>query len=333
MYRIDDATAATSLPAPEAAGTEGYFTEGNPATGTPPTKVRGSWLNMIQEELRALVVAAGFTPSKTVYTQVRDASLALTLIASGMNCQLVYSGSNLVLNRYKGRYAYIPGSGVVNVPSGGVSLAPSGLTANTLYYIYLTLVGSTPTLIASTTGHSTDATTGIEIMTGDNTKLFVGMERAAGTTSWQGLCRSWYNDPGVSLSQALTSIVSINGPSNTSEISTSMRIPFICFSGEIVQISSVGENQANLAGNAPLSGFAFDGVTLEDALNGTAAYANSSTASLGYCVNFNKTGLSEGYHYGTLMGVAVNTYTASWIGTPTLSGQRCTIRLYIAPRK
>jgi len=73
MFRIDDPTAATSLPAPEAAGTEGYFTEGNPTAGTPATNVRGSWLNMIQEELRAIVVAAGLAPSKTTYTQVRDA--------------------------------------------------------------------------------------------------------------------------------------------------------------------------------------------------------------------------------------------------------------------
>lgn len=73
MFRIDDPTAATSLPTPEAAGTEGYFTEGNPTAGTPATNVRGSWLNMIQEELRAVVVAGGLTPSKTTYTQVRDA--------------------------------------------------------------------------------------------------------------------------------------------------------------------------------------------------------------------------------------------------------------------
>jgi hypothetical protein len=77
MFRIDDATAASSLPAPEAAGTEGYFTEGNPTAGTPATNVRGSWMNMIQEELRAVVVAGGLTPSKTTYTQVRDAVLAL----------------------------------------------------------------------------------------------------------------------------------------------------------------------------------------------------------------------------------------------------------------
>ncbi|MCA8264788.1 hypothetical protein [Burkholderia vietnamiensis] len=73
MYRIDDATAATSLPVPEAAGTEGYFTEGNPATGTPATKVRGSWLNMIQEELSNILAAAGIARSKTAYNQVNAA--------------------------------------------------------------------------------------------------------------------------------------------------------------------------------------------------------------------------------------------------------------------
>lgn len=73
MYRIDDATAATSLPTPESAGAEGYFTEGNPATGTPATKIRGSWLNMVQEELCAILAAAGIARSKTNYNQVNSA--------------------------------------------------------------------------------------------------------------------------------------------------------------------------------------------------------------------------------------------------------------------
>ncbi|TCK43974.1 hypothetical protein B0G84_2322 [Paraburkholderia sp. BL8N3] len=77
MQRIDDATAASSLPVPEAAGTPGYFTEGNPVAGTPATNVRGSWLNMVQEELMAIVAAGGLTPSKTTYTQVRDAIRAM----------------------------------------------------------------------------------------------------------------------------------------------------------------------------------------------------------------------------------------------------------------
>ncbi len=77
MYRIDDATAATSLPTPEAAGTEGYFTEGNPATGTPATKVRASWLNMLQEEFCSILTAAGMTRSKTSYNQVLTAITSL----------------------------------------------------------------------------------------------------------------------------------------------------------------------------------------------------------------------------------------------------------------
>ncbi|MCA8045466.1 gp53-like domain-containing protein [Burkholderia arboris] len=85
MFRIDDATAASSLPTPETAGAEGYFTEGDPVAGLPATNVRGSWLNMIQEELRAVVVAAGMTPSKTNYTQVRDAIAALYAPLSGFS--------------------------------------------------------------------------------------------------------------------------------------------------------------------------------------------------------------------------------------------------------
>ena len=72
MFRIDDATASGVLPTPETALTEGYFTEGSPGV-TPATLVRASFLNMVQEELRGIVVAAGLTPSKTTYTQVRDA--------------------------------------------------------------------------------------------------------------------------------------------------------------------------------------------------------------------------------------------------------------------
>ncbi|MCA8026469.1 hypothetical protein [Burkholderia cepacia] len=91
MYRIDDATAATSLPTPEAALAEGYFTEGNPGTGTPATKVRASWLNMLQEELRAVVVGAGLTPSKTAYSQVYA---AIQLLIKGA-AQGISSTSNI----------------------------------------------------------------------------------------------------------------------------------------------------------------------------------------------------------------------------------------------
>jgi len=111
MQRIDDATAATSLPAPEAAGTPGYFTEGNPTAGTPATNVRGSWLNMVQEELMAVVVAGGLTPSKTTYTQVRDAINA-------------YVGSGRLLRTTM----YLNVSGTQQVSVDGGTLTTTGAT-------------------------------------------------------------------------------------------------------------------------------------------------------------------------------------------------------------
>lgn len=91
MYRIDDPTASPTLPTPEAALTEGYWTEGNPGTGVPATLERASWFNMIQEELRAVVVAAGLTPSKTTYTQIRDAIKTLYGPGRLLNIQYITS--------------------------------------------------------------------------------------------------------------------------------------------------------------------------------------------------------------------------------------------------
>jgi len=73
MFSIDEPTAASSLPAPAAAGTEGYFTNGNPASGVPATILDADWLNMVQQELLNIVEAGGLTPSKTTYNQVLEA--------------------------------------------------------------------------------------------------------------------------------------------------------------------------------------------------------------------------------------------------------------------
>ncbi|WP_321865734.1 hypothetical protein [Paraburkholderia tropica] len=137
MYRIDDATASTSLPTPEAAGTEGYFTEGNPATGTPATKVRGSWLNMIQEELRALVVYGGLTPSKTVYTQIRDAIVAKFAKINGDSTQL-FSVAAPTASQHAAQFANIGNfqglvsvTGAYTIPSSGFGYVYQPPTGNT----------------------------------------------------------------------------------------------------------------------------------------------------------------------------------------------------------
>ncbi|MEX3635943.1 hypothetical protein [Paraburkholderia sp. BR14320] len=73
MFQIDEPSAVPSLPAPAAAGTQGYFSNGNPGTGLPATVVDADFLNMMMMELTNVVTAAGLTPSKTTYNQVVQA--------------------------------------------------------------------------------------------------------------------------------------------------------------------------------------------------------------------------------------------------------------------
>lgn len=82
MQRIDGSTAAPSMPAIAAAsGTPGYFTGGNPAGPTPATVVTPDWLNMVQEELVAVIIGAGLALKKSDTGQLFAA--IQTLIASG----------------------------------------------------------------------------------------------------------------------------------------------------------------------------------------------------------------------------------------------------------
>jgi hypothetical protein len=70
MHRIDNATAAATLPTPDAAGTAGYFTKGNPGTGTPATVMDQDWFNAVQEEPLAVMAAASITPVKGTNNQL-----------------------------------------------------------------------------------------------------------------------------------------------------------------------------------------------------------------------------------------------------------------------
>lgn len=70
MHRIDNATAAATLPTADSAGTPGYWTKGNPGTGTPATVMDQDWFNAVQEEFIAVLMAAGVTPTKGDYDQL-----------------------------------------------------------------------------------------------------------------------------------------------------------------------------------------------------------------------------------------------------------------------
>lgn len=81
MHRVDTATATAVLPAPEAVGTPGYFTKGDAVGGVAATIPGPDWFNMMQEEMVAVLDAAGVTPDQTKadYGQLLTALQALGL--------------------------------------------------------------------------------------------------------------------------------------------------------------------------------------------------------------------------------------------------------------
>lgn len=111
MYQIDVSTAAAEKPTPATAGTAGYFTDGNPGTGTPATIVSADFMNAVQEELLNVLNAADIAPSKTDDTQLLAAIKAVT-VGRLLNVQVFTSS---------GTYTPTPGtkSIVVDMTGGG----------------------------------------------------------------------------------------------------------------------------------------------------------------------------------------------------------------------
>ena len=77
MFQIDDPSASAGRPARPPAGNPGWFTGGDPATGTLGTRVRNYWLNTIQAELLAILAAAGVAPDAADDAQVMRALRSL----------------------------------------------------------------------------------------------------------------------------------------------------------------------------------------------------------------------------------------------------------------
>lgn len=111
-------------------------------------------------------------------TSAADAAAALTAASSAAGQQgqvrLSYvSTTSIRLDRCNGTKLFVNGANR-DVPSAGITLSNSGLSASTLYYIYAFMSGATMTLEASTTAPAADSTYGHQIKTGDSTRSLVG---------------------------------------------------------------------------------------------------------------------------------------------------------------
>lgn len=87
MFQVDNASSVLTQPTPATPGTPGWFTNGNPGTGAPPTIVGADFLNGVQGEFINLLGGAGIAPNKNNNTQVLQA------IASGRYDYVVDTGT------------------------------------------------------------------------------------------------------------------------------------------------------------------------------------------------------------------------------------------------
>lgn len=114
MHRIDSVGTAVAIPTPGVVGgTVGYFTEGDPGTGTPATRVSADWLNAVQEEILAVLTRAGVTADKTVRTQLRDS--IETLVRGGGSQSVVFADSPVTADGVKKSYHVSTAGGNVQI--------------------------------------------------------------------------------------------------------------------------------------------------------------------------------------------------------------------------
>jgi hypothetical protein len=234
-------------------------------------------------------------------------------------CVLAKSGANLALTQKNGNLLTINGTPCA-IPDAGVTLAPGAAVSGTLYYIYAFMSSGTMTLEFSATAPAVSNAAGNKgtvIKTADDTRTLVGMARPTTGPAWadsasQRLVRSWFNDPGIQLKNIFTANRTTTQAigSGYAEINTEIRIEFLIWSGDVIEVHSSGSVFNNTNGASAFSAIGFDGVTAEDGAIATVTTANYYNPA---AVTSLKTGLAEGYHYATLLG-AVDANTGQWRG-------------------
>lgn len=266
-------------------------------------------LAMGNNKITGLLAGTANTDAVTV-GQVAGAALLA-------QCRLSKSGANILLSRYNGSYLSINGT-PQQIPAAGVTLAAGVVTPGTLYYIYAYMVSTVMTLEAVTTGHSTDATTGLEIKTGDATRTLVGMARPITGPAWQDTAAqrfavSWFNRRAIPTAAFFTTGRSAASPGAFTEPSTEIRNEFLTWNDYSVGLSISGSCSNNTAGATNTTGFGVDSSTviIEGAsASGNPTGINSQLMPVALTAN---PVLSEGYHFVTLLG-APSSGTSTWAG-------------------
>lgn len=197
-------------------------------------------------------------------------------------CRLsVVSATSLVLQPRDGNVVRVNDAALI-LPAAGVTISNAGLTASTVYYVYLAGTTAAPSLVLSATGRAT-APSGIEVMAGDPTKTLVGMVyvNASGQFNLQSNRKgiwllNWFNRVNTVALSDITSTVSFTN-TTSAKATTQLDTQFLCWSDESVFGSVHGYANNNTLGNATFAQLVVDGVAW-----GATSVANAYTAGANF---------------------------------------------------
>lgn len=263
----------------------------------------------------AAVSNIGFTPLDPAnnLSDVSDALAALKNLGAVFGqARLVLDTGNLQLNQFDGNFVTDCNGDIWSVASSGPTLAASGSTPGTLYYIYaFNTTSGLDTLEFSTTVPVT-ASNGVRCKTGDDTKVLVGMARPITGPAWadsatQRFVRSWFNRRGIAGQIAATSAPTTTSTSYVEVFGSTFRVEFLAWADEKISIDFVGTGANNTDAQHLTSILGVDGSQLLGAsrfIQNGANYSQTMTCAV-------EITLSDGYHYAQLFG-KVTGGTGTW---------------------
>ena len=271
---------------------------------------------------------------------------ASTVINSSGRLKANGTGTGLTYCPYKGNLKTTANYGIYTIPSACLTATLSSMyiggtasqvaAASTLYYVYLINVSGTTFLDLETTGHATDSTTGIEIMSGNNTRTLVGMIHTdANSKAWNNgqnvtagdtnTVATWDNRVPTSTRCGFTTIRSLTN-SGLVEINSENRCYFMSWADSATFSSDmVGYPQTtNTYWNSQIL---LDGSSLQMVSWVYLQSYNGSGSNTTMMVGPGAYTPSEGYHYTTLYGSSP-AGTVSW--SATNSGTAFTRYIYVS---
>jgi len=272
-----------------------------------------------------VVIASALNVSSTATFSGTTTFSGDVILSSGLPiaaaCRLALSGGNLVLSRYNGISINIDGTNQT-IPGVGVSLAASGVSASTFYYIYVYMNSGTMTLEYSTTAYTINSSTGIPQKSGDSTRTLVGAAYTTAGSAWADAdgtryVLSYFNRRRRSSTTTFSANVSSQSSSSTVvEVDSSIRNGFISWSDEIVDITMDGSFFYIAGGSILVLGIGIDATN--SFVKNSLIYSNAALYAL-ETLRYEASGLTENSaHYATINHLSNSITTTIYGGAITL---------------